>query len=58
MLRWSVLGLALIVSLPTFYQGLVAQTISVDTMLIRFLVTLPIVGILLGFVRSAMRQRQ
>lgn len=58
MLRWSVLALALLVSAPTLWEGFVTQTIPVDDVLVRFLITVPIVALLLAFVRSASRVRR
>ncbi len=55
MLRWSVVGLAVLLNLPGLYGALVEQTVDVDNVLIRLLITVPIVAVLLAFVRSSGR---
>lgn len=56
MLRWSVLALALVVNLPVMYESLVEQTVPVDSMITRLLVTIPIVAALLAGLRLATRK--
>jgi hypothetical protein len=55
MLRWSVLALSVLVNLPVLWDALAAQTVPVETVLVRLVVTVPIVALLLAFVRSASR---
>lgn len=55
MLRWSVLAVAVVLNLPVAYATLVEQTTSVDTLLVRLLITVPIVAVLLAAVRIATR---
>jgi hypothetical protein len=57
MLRGSVLALTLLLNLPTLWAALGTQTVSLDSALVRLLVTLPIVAVLLGGVRLAMAAR-
>ena len=57
MLRFSVLLVTLAVNVPVLYQALWTQTIPVDNLLIRLLITLPIVALLLGGARTAFEQR-
>ncbi len=56
MLRPSTLALALLISSPILWQALVDGTVSVDTALIRFLIALPVAGVLLGLLRLAARR--
>jgi hypothetical protein len=56
MFRGSVLALALLLSAPTLWAALGPQTISVESALVRFLITVPIVAALLGLMRSAMHR--
>ncbi|SHG28298.1 hypothetical protein SAMN05443575_1911 [Jatrophihabitans endophyticus] len=56
MLRWSVLALSVLVNLPVFYGGLVEQNVPVEEVLTRFLITVPIIAILLAAVRAASRR--
>lgn len=58
MFRWSVLGLALVFSAPTIWAAFGTQTIGVDQALVRFLICLPIAGVLLGLVRAAMKHER
>jgi small neutral amino acid transporter SnatA (MarC family) len=53
MFRASVLSLAVLLSAPTIWAALGAQTISVQTALMRFLITVPIAAVLLALVRTA-----
>ena len=55
MLRGSVLLLALIVNAPSLWAALYTQTTSVDAAMVHFLLTVPIVAVLLGLVRLAAR---
>jgi hypothetical protein len=56
MFRGSVLLCALLFSLPTLWQALVDQTISVETAVIRFLIAVPVAAVLLALVRTAMER--
>jgi hypothetical protein len=58
MFRGSVLLCALLFSLPTLWQALGEQTISVETAVIRFLIAVPVSAVLLWLVRAAMEHRQ
>ena len=58
MFRASVLLVSLLVSAPTVWAALGTQTISVEAAVIRFLITVPIVAVLLGLVRAAMKRDQ
>lgn len=53
MLRWSVLGMTLAVDAPTLWSSFMTQTTTVESALVRVLITIPIVAVLLGFVRLA-----
>lgn len=55
MLRWSVLLGALLVTAPTIWAAFGAQTISVSSALVHYLVAVPIVAVLLALVRLAAR---
>ena len=57
MFRGSVLLCALLFSAPTLWQALVDQTVSVENALVRFLIAVPVAGLLLGLVRTAMRKQ-
>jgi hypothetical protein len=52
-MRWSVIGLALLVSAPTLYSALWTQDVPVDSAVIHFLIALPIMAVLSGIVRAA-----
>lgn len=56
MLRGSVLLAAILVNFPVLWAALADQTVSVDTALIRLLITLPIVAVLLGALRMAAKK--
>lgn len=58
MFRGSVLVLALLVNAPVIWAALGSQTIGVESALIRFLITIPIVAVLLGLVRAAAGRRR
>lgn len=53
MLRGSVLACALVFSAPTLWQAFVTEHISVDTAIVRFLIAIPVAGVLLAVVRAA-----
>ena len=55
MLRLSVVVVSLLVNAPTLWAAFGRQTASVDTALVRLLITIPIVVVLLGGVRLAMK---
>ncbi len=57
MFRGSVLLCALVFSAPTLWRALVDQTVGVDVAVIRFLIAVPVAGVLLGLVRTAMRKQ-
>ena len=57
MLRSSVLLVAVLITAPVLWQALVSQSIGVDTAVVRFLIAVPIAGLLLGAVRFAGRRR-
>jgi hypothetical protein len=57
MLRTSVLVMAALFSAPVLWQGLVAQTTSVDTAIMHFLIAVPVAGFLLALLRAAMARR-
>ena len=57
MFRGSVLLCALLFSAPTLWQALVDQTVSVENALVRFLIAVPVAGLLLGLVRTAMHKQ-
>lgn len=54
MLRPSVLLVTLLVNAPIIWDALGRQTTSTDALLVRLLITLPIVALLLGGVRAAL----
>ncbi len=56
MLRWSVLAIALVINMPVVWDALVEQTLPVDTLITRLLITVPIVAVLLGALRLAARR--
>lgn len=53
MIRGTVLLLALLVNAPTVWAALWTQTVSVDSAMIHYLLTVPIVGLLVGLFRLA-----
>lgn len=53
MLRASVILAALVFNAPIIYQALGPQTINVDEAVMRFIITLPVAGILIGLIRLA-----
>jgi hypothetical protein len=53
MLRASVILAALVFNAPIIYQALGPQTINVDEAIMRFIITLPVAGILIGLIRMA-----
>lgn len=57
MLRGSVLVCATLFCLPTLWQLLVAQSIPLETAMVRFLIAVPVSAVLLALVRAAMRHR-
>ena len=57
MLRPSVLVVTLLLNAPSLWSALGAQTTSTEGAVVRLLVTLPIVAVLLGFLRTALRPR-
>lgn len=52
MLRWSVLAVTALVNAPVVWSAFVAQTVPIEAVLIRLLVTLPIIAVLVAFVRA------
>jgi hypothetical protein len=52
-MRWSVILLAFVVTLPTLYSALWVQTVPVDSAVIHFLIAVPIMAILVAVVRVA-----
>ena len=52
-MRWSVLLLAFVVSLPTLYSALWTQNVPVDSAVVHFLIAVPIMAVLCGLVRLA-----
>ena len=54
MFRVSVLLAALLVNAPTIWATLGTQSVPVQTMMIRFLISVPIMAVLLAGVRVAM----
>lgn len=54
MLRGSVLMCALLFCGPSLWQALVDGTISLEAVLVRFLIAIPVAAVLLGLVRRAM----
>ena len=57
MFRGSVILFALAVNALTIWKALYLQTVPVETAAIRFLVALPICGVLLWLLRTAMASR-
>jgi hypothetical protein len=53
MIRWSGLGLALLLNARVLWDALGAQTVPVDTAVTHILITVPIVAVLLGGLRMA-----
>ena len=53
MFRTPVLLLALLFNAPIIWQALGAQTLPVEEATIRFIITVPVVAILLGMIRIA-----
>jgi hypothetical protein len=51
--RWSTILLALLLSARVLWQGFMAQTIPVESAVIRFLLAVPVAAILLGLFRAA-----
>ena len=54
-MRWSVLLLAFVVTLPNLYSALWTQTVPVDSAVIHFLIAVPILAVLSELVRIAGR---
>jgi hypothetical protein len=52
-MRWSVVLLAFVVSLPTLYAALWTQNVPVDSAVVHFLIAVPIMAVLCGLVRLA-----
>ena len=52
-MRWSVLLLAFVVSLPTLYSALWTQDVPVDSAVVHFLIAVPIMAVLCALVRLA-----
>jgi hypothetical protein len=52
-LRGSVLLCALLFNAPLIWQALAEQSVSLDTATVHFLITVPVVAVLLAFVRAA-----
>jgi hypothetical protein len=52
-MRWSVLLLAFVVSLPTLYSALWTQNVPVESAVVHFLIAVPIMAVLCGLVRIA-----
>lgn len=57
MLRGSVLLCALLFNAPVIWQACVDQTVSLDAAAVRFLITVPIVAVLLTALRVAANRR-
>jgi hypothetical protein len=57
-MRWSVLLLAFLVSLPTLYSALWTQNIPVESAVVHFLIAVPIMAVLCGLVRLAGRSTE
>jgi hypothetical protein len=53
MLRGSVLLCALLFNAPLIWQALAEQSVSLQTATIHFLITVPVVAVLLGALRAA-----
>lgn len=53
MLRWSVLGMSLLVDGPALWSSFITQTTTIESALVRVLITIPIMAALLGCVRLA-----
>lgn len=58
MFRGSVLLVALLFSAPVLWQALVTQSIGMDTAVVRFLLAVPVAGLLVGGVRMAGSRRR
>jgi hypothetical protein len=56
MIRGSVLVIALLVNAPNIWKALAEQTISVESAAVHYLITVPIVAVLLALVRLAARK--
>jgi hypothetical protein len=52
-MRWTVVLLAFVVTLPTLYAALWVQDTPVDSALVHFLIAVPIMAVLDGAVRMA-----
>ncbi len=53
MFRGSVLLCALLFNAPVIWQALEEQTVSLESATIHFLITVPVMAVLLGLVRMA-----
>jgi hypothetical protein len=53
MIRPAALLLALAFTVPTIWDALVRQTVDIQTMLVHYLVAVPVAAILLGLVQLA-----
>jgi hypothetical protein len=56
MFRGSVLACAALFCLPSIWQAVITQNITVETAMVRFLVAVPVCAALLALVRLAMRR--
>ena len=56
MIRPAALLLALAFSAPTIWDALVNQTVDVQTMLVHFLIAVPVAALLLGLVQLAAKR--
>jgi hypothetical protein len=53
MVRGSVLMLALLFNAPLIWQALADQTVSAESAAVHFLITVPVVAVLLALLRAA-----
>jgi hypothetical protein len=58
MFRGSTLLLALLISSPVLWQALTDSSISATAAVVRFLIAIPVAGVLLGLVRTAASHRE
>lgn len=57
MFRWSVLLLALALSTPALWSALAVGTMSVTVAAVRFLIAVPVAGVMLAVLRYATAER-
>lgn len=58
MFRGSTLVLALLFIAPEFWRAITGQAVSLDALIVHYLIAVVVAGVLLGIARAAMRPRQ